>query len=145
MQGQRAAVLPSFFARVGAEDWDSLPSFFAADIVWETGPPSVSATMPQGGKLTSVEAITEAFKAFRKHVVAKIEGVEVHQILHDTDSPAMRATGHGIARDGEPYHMPFVFFVDFEPGTSKIKRVNEVVDSAYAHQRIDGLMASASA
>ncbi|GAA5894258.1 hypothetical protein JCM6882_007614 [Rhodosporidiobolus microsporus] len=145
MQAQREQALPNFFTHVAAEDWASVSGSFAADAVWKIGPASVAKELPNEGTLTSIETIVEHFKFLKSKLWKEYKGFEIHQVLHSGDSLALRATLQAIAADGEPYSMDLTAFVDFEAGTSKVKRISEMVDSAYGQQQIERLLASASA
>ncbi|GAA5894274.1 hypothetical protein JCM6882_007618 [Rhodosporidiobolus microsporus] len=130
MDSARADAFTSFFERIAASDWDALPSFFAPGAEWNVGPASVAKDLPNEGKVDA-QGVVEVLKLVRGSILAEAKGLEVHQMVQGGDSLAARCTNHGTAADGELFDLPVIFFIDFEPGTSKFKKGVEMVDSAY--------------
>ncbi|GAA5832994.1 hypothetical protein JCM11251_006475 [Rhodosporidiobolus azoricus] len=133
LQAERATLLPRLFSLIAESSFSSLLEFFSSSFdYWQIGPPSVAAFLPHQGQLGTVDAVIGTLQILKAGVWAKADRLEAHRAIQEDDSMALRATIFATARDGRPYEMPIVFFVDFEEGTSKIVRIQETIDSAYA-------------
>ncbi|GAA6032210.1 hypothetical protein JCM8097_007127 [Rhodosporidiobolus ruineniae] len=130
------AVFPQLFPFLAAETLDlaAISKHFTPDFVLEFHPPSAHKCIPDFPSDGCIRGV-EASVRWLRHVLAVLnkepDGLEMHRLIEGSDTISQHFTVHGIAADGGRYDHEMVYFIEFEDGTSRIKRVLEYLDSAY--------------
>ncbi|BGP17831.1 hypothetical protein JCM10213_008369 [Rhodosporidiobolus nylandii] len=127
MSISRIDVLPALFATVRDQQLDRLPSMFTERPVWEMkGTRAGGAGAEQGkrGKLSPEERVT-LFKEEREKMADEPK-LAVHHMVEGNETLIARLSNHGLASQASPAQRHSIFFLEFEPGTSRVKRVVEM-------------------
>ncbi|GAA5894180.1 hypothetical protein JCM6882_007596 [Rhodosporidiobolus microsporus] len=135
MQPQRVQAVEKYFSAVLEGRFDDIPSLFAPDATWQVGPPSWAAKAPNGGLLT-IPQLVESVKMVGENMLAKAEPNVVHRTIQGEDSLATRITSRATTKDGSPFEMDLILFVDFVPKSASIKHIHETADSAYILEHV---------
>ncbi|GAA6003623.1 hypothetical protein JCM10207_003514 [Rhodosporidiobolus poonsookiae] len=130
----RSDVLNAIFAHVKAKDFAALDNIFSPESVWEMHPPSMLphlSRLPSDGKC-SYEQIKGAWTALMGELFSELKTLDTVWQVEQNDRLVALCTMHATLKNGQPDSKEVVFFVEFEPGSAKVKRGGEFLDSAHA-------------
>ncbi|GAA5894176.1 hypothetical protein JCM6882_007595 [Rhodosporidiobolus microsporus] len=143
MQSERANVLPSLFSAMVDQQWDKMPSYFTESATWEVRPKSAVERFPGKGDF-DVQQRIESFKVIRSDFLGDSAELKVNYFVQGDEASASRLSSRGTTRDGHPFEMEFIIFLEYEKGGSRIKRAIEMVDSAYLLDHINRMKGSST-
>ncbi|GAA6031358.1 hypothetical protein JCM8097_005621 [Rhodosporidiobolus ruineniae] len=115
----------------------ALSAHLTSDFVLEFRPASAFKAIPgfpEDGKVHGVEPAVRWWRSLAQQVMKEVQGADTHRLIEDANSVVHNLTFRAIASDGKPYEHELVHFYEFEPGTDKIKRVVEYMDSVYVNE-----------
>ncbi|GJN90395.1 hypothetical protein Rhopal_003406-T1 [Rhodotorula paludigena] len=141
MQESRRKVVPSLYDALFRSEFDRIERMLAPGALWEIFPastrPFFAPPLPREGVFDARETL-DYFKTIREKLLTDPKHFELTDLSQGTDSLTARyntqsSSSSGMTGnkedDNQPFDISHTLFVEFEPGSDKVKRGVEYLDS----------------